>query len=148
MLAHELAHVKHRDILIGSVAAAVAMAITFGARMAFWFGDDDNVVAGLLMMILAPIAAMLIQMAISRSREYDADAGGAEILGDGEPLARALEKIDAYAHRVPMNVNPAEASNYIINPLTGRKVAFTNLVLDATRRRRSGSGACAPLATV
>jgi heat shock protein HtpX len=124
VLAHELAHVKHHDILIGSVAAAVAMAIMFGTRMAFWFGDEDNVFAGLLMVILAPIAAMLIQMAISRSREFGADQGGAEILGDGEPLARALEKIDAYAHRVPMNVNPAEASNYIINPLAGSKVAF------------------------
>jgi heat shock protein HtpX len=127
VLSHELSHVRHRDILIGSVAAAVAMGIIFGARMAFWFGDEDNVVAGLLMMILAPVAAMLIQMAISRSCEFNADAGGAELLGTGEPLARALEKIDAYAHRVPMNVNPAEASNYIINPFSGRKVAFTNI---------------------
>lgn len=127
VLAHELAHVKHRDILIGSVAAAVALAITFAARMAFWFGDDDNFVASLLMMILAPIAAILIQMAISRSREYGADAGGAEMLGTGEPLARALQKIDAYAHRVPMNVNPAEASNYIINPLAGSKAAFASM---------------------
>jgi heat shock protein HtpX len=95
--------------------------------MAFWFSDDDNVIGGLLMMILAPIAAMLIQMAISRSREYGADAGGAEFMGTGEPLARALEKIDAYARQVPMNVNPAEASNYIINPLAGSKVAFANL---------------------
>jgi len=127
VLAHELAHVKHRDILIGSVAAAVAMAITFAARMAFWFGDEDNVFAGLLMMILAPIAAILIQMAISRSREYGADAGGAEFMGTGEPLARALEKIDGYARQVPMNVNPAEASNYIINPLAGSKAAFANM---------------------
>ncbi len=127
VLAHELAHVKHRDILIGSVAAAVALAITFAARMAFWFGDDDNFVASLLMMILAPIAAILIQMAISRSREYGADAGGAEMLGTGEPLASALQKIDAYAHRVPMNVNPAEASNYIVNPLAGSKAAFANM---------------------
>jgi heat shock protein HtpX len=127
VLSHELSHVRHRDILIGSVAAAVAMGIVFAARMAFWFGDDDNVVAGLLMMILAPIAAMLIQMAISRSCEYNADAGGAELLGTGEPLARALEKIDAYAHRVPMDVNPAQASAYIINPLTGRKMQFANL---------------------
>jgi heat shock protein HtpX len=127
VLAHELSHVRHRDILIGSVAAAVAMAITFAARMAFWFGDDDNLAAGLLMMILAPVAAILIQMAISRSCEFHADEGGAELLGTGEPLARALAKIDAYAHRVPMNVNPAEASLFIINPFAGRKVAFANL---------------------
>jgi len=128
VLAHELSHVRHRDILISSVAAAVAMAITFGARMAFWFGgDDDNFVAGLLMMILAPIAAILVQMAISRSCEFGADAGGAELLGTGEPLAQALQKIDAYAHRVPMNVNPAEASLFIVNPFSGRKVAFANL---------------------
>ena len=127
VLAHELSHVRHRDILIGSVAAAVAMGITFAARMAFWFSDDDNLIGGLLMMILAPVAAMLIQMAISRSCEYNADAGGADLLGTGEPLARALEKIDAYARRVPMDVNPAEASNYIINPFSGRKVAFTSI---------------------
>jgi heat shock protein HtpX len=103
------------------------MAITFAARMAFWFGDDDNFIAGLLMMILAPIAAVLIKMAISRSCEFNADAGGKELVGTGEPLARALHKIDAYARRVPMDVNPAEASNFIINPFTGRRVAFTSL---------------------
>lgn len=127
VLAHELSHVRHRDILIGSVAAAVAMGITFAARMAFWFGDDDNFVGGLLMMILAPIAAVLIQMAISRSCEFSADAGGAELLGTGEPLARALQKIDAYAHKVPMDVNPAEASNFIINPFSGRRSGLTKM---------------------
>jgi len=127
VLAHELSHVKHRDILIGSVAAAVALAITFAARMAFWFGGDNNFVASLLMMILAPMAAMLIQMAISRSREYEADAGGARLCGTGEPLANALEKIEVYAKRVPMNVPQAEASAYIINPLTGRKLQFAGL---------------------
>ena len=126
VLAHELSHVKLRDILIGSVAAAVALAITFAARMAFWFGGD-NVIASLLMMILAPLAAMLIQMAISRSREFDADAGGARLCGTGEPLARALEKIEASAKRVPMSVPQAEASAYIINPLTGRKMQFASL---------------------
>ncbi len=103
VLAHEMSHVRHRDILIGSVAAAVAMAITFVARIAFWgamFGggrddEDNNVVGALLMMILAPVAAGLVQMAISRSREYEADRGAAELLGQGEPLARALEKIEA-----------------------------------------------------
>ena len=125
VLAHELAHVKHRDILIGSVAAAVAMAITFVVRIALWTtllgGDDDDgplgIIGVLAMLILAPLAAALIQMAISRSREYEADAGGAAMLGTGEPLARALEKIDAYAKRIPMQkVNPAQESAFIINP--------------------------------
>lgn len=138
VLAHELAHVKHRDILISSVAAAVAMAITFAARMAMWgamFGgmgrsDDDeggNVFGLLAMMILAPLAAMLIQMAISRSREFEADRGAAEMIGTGEPLARALEKLELASKRVPMNVNPAMAQAFIINPLTGRKASFAKL---------------------
>jgi heat shock protein HtpX len=125
VLAHEMAHVKHRDILIGSVAAAVAMGITLLARMLMWGtmlgGDDDDnplgIVGLLAMVILAPLAAALIQMAISRSREYEADAGGARMLGDGEPLARALEKIDVYAKKIPMaRVNPAQENAFIINP--------------------------------
>jgi heat shock protein HtpX len=135
VLAHELSHVRNRDILIGSVAAAVAMGITFVARIAmfgaiFGGGDDDeggNIIGLLLLVILAPIAAMLIQMALSRSREYEADHDGAALLGNGEPLARALAKIEAYAQRVPMNVNPAQATAYIVNPLTGRRVNFANL---------------------
>jgi heat shock protein HtpX len=136
VLAHELSHVRNRDILIGSVAAAVAMGITFVARIAMWgaiFGgggddDDGGGILGLLALtILAPIAAMLLQMALSRSREYEADHDGAELLGTGEPLARALEKIEAYAKRVPMNVNPAQATAYIVNPLTGRKINFSGL---------------------
>ena len=79
------------------------------------------------MMILAPIAAVMLQMALSRSREYEADHSGAELLGTGEPLARALEKIEAYAKQVPMNIDPAQATAYIINPLTGRKVSFAGL---------------------
>jgi heat shock protein HtpX len=125
VLAHELAHVKHRDILIGSIAAAVAMAITFVVRIALWTtllgGDDDDsplgIIGVLALVLLAPLAAALIQMAVSRSREYEADAGGAAMLGDGEPLARALEKIDAFAKRVPMQkVSPAQESAFIINP--------------------------------
>jgi heat shock protein HtpX len=136
VLAHELSHVRNRDILIGSVAAAIALAITFIARIAmfgaiFGGGDDEdgggNIIGLLALAILAPLAAGLIQMALSRSREYQADASGARLLGEGEPLARALQKIEAYAKRVPMDVNPAEASLYIINPLTGRKVNFANL---------------------
>jgi heat shock protein HtpX len=138
VLAHELSHVRNRDILISSVAAAVALGITMIARMLMFgamFGglggggrDRGNNVFGLLaMMILAPIAAALLQMALSRSREFEADRSGAELLGTGEPLARALEKIDAYAKQVPMDVDPAHATAYIINPLTGRQVQFANL---------------------
>jgi heat shock protein HtpX len=136
VLAHEMAHVEHRDILITSVAAAVAMGITLLARMAMWGallgggrGDDreGNVFGALAMMVLAPIAAAMLQMALSRSREFEADRGGAALIGDGEPLARALQKIEAYAKQVPMNVDPAHATAYIINPLTGRNVQFANL---------------------
>ena len=137
VLAHELSHVKNRDILIGSVAAAVALGITFLARMAMWgamFGggsrdneNGGNIFAALAMMILAPVAAGLMQMALSRSREFQADASGAHLLHGGESLARALEKIEAYAKQVPMNISPAQAQAYIINPLSGRKVEFANL---------------------
>jgi len=138
VLAHELSHVHNRDILIGSVAAAVALGITFLARMLMWgaiFGGigggdrrrGENPLGLIAMMILAPIAAALLQMALSRSREFEADRSGADLLGTGEPLARALEKIDAYAKQIPMNVDPALATAYIINPLTGRKANFANL---------------------
>ena len=139
VLAHELSHVANRDILITSVAAAAAMGITFAARMAMWgamlggFGGggnrdrEGNIFGTLAMMILAPVAAVMLQMALSRSREFEADHSGAELLGTGEPLARALEKIDAYAKQVPMNIDPAQATAYIINPLSGRKVNFAGL---------------------
>jgi heat shock protein HtpX len=138
VLAHELAHVRNRDILIGSVAAAIAMGITFIARMAMWGsmfgmgGDDDEGGGGLgilFMAILAPIAAVLLQMAISRSREFEADRVGARLAGSGEPLARALEKLHETAKKVPMNVNPAQAQAYIVNPFTGRHVSFVNLFM-------------------
>lgn len=138
VLADELSHVRNRDILISSVAAAVALGITMIARMLMFgamFGGlggggrnrGNNVFGLLAMMILAPIAAALLQMALSRSREFEADRSGAELLGTGEPLARALEKIDAYAKQVPMDVDPTHATAYIINPLTGRQVQFANL---------------------
>ncbi|MDQ1396067.1 MAG: heat shock protein HtpX [Acidimicrobiaceae bacterium] len=137
VLAHEISHVGNRDILIGSVAAAVAMSITFVARMAMWgaiFGggggrdrDGENPLALLALAILAPLAAGLLQMALSRSREYEADRSGAQLIGDGEPLARALAKLEAGVRQVPMNVNPAQAQAYIVNPLTGRKVQWGNL---------------------
>jgi len=122
VLAHEMSHVKNRDILIGSVAAALAMGVTFIARMVMWgaiFTGNDregggNIFGVLAMAILAPIAALLIQMAISRSREFEADRSGALLAGDGEPLARALEKIEAYAKQVPMDVPPAQATAYIV----------------------------------
>ena len=134
VMAHELMHVKHRDILIGSVAAAIATAISFVAQMAMFssmFGgrDDDedaNPLAVLAVALLAPIAASLIQMAVSRSREFEADRGAAALLGTGEPLARALERIETVAARTPMAVPPAQASAYIHNPLA------------EARRRRSG----------
>src|SRR5919206_1694925 len=133
VLAHELSHVGNRDILIGSVAAAIAMGITFAARMAMWgaiFGggggrdNNRNPIGELAFALLAPVAAMLLQMSLSRSREFEADRSGALLLGTGEPLARALEKIEAGARQIPMDVNPAQAQAYIINPLTGRKMSF------------------------
>jgi heat shock protein HtpX len=134
VLAHELSHVGNRDILIGSVAAAIAMGITFVARMAMWgaiFGGghdrDRNPIGELAFALLAPIAAMFLQMALSRSREFEADRSGALLLGEGEPLARALEKIEAGAKRIPMDVNPAQAQAYIVNPLTGREMSFRKL---------------------
>src|SRR5919199_4505198 len=137
VLAHEISHVSNRDILIGSVAAAVAMGITFIARMAMWGAmlggggrDDDrgaNPLALLAFSLLAPLAAMIIQMALSRSREYEADRSGARLLHDGEPLARALAKLEQGVKAIPMDVNPAQATKYIVNPLTGRKVQFANL---------------------
>ena len=128
VLAHELSHVRNRDILISSVAAAVAMGILFVSRFALFFGDEDsNPIAAIAMVILAPLAAMCLQAALSRSREFEADASGAHLLHDGESLARALEKIDSAAKTTPMKIDPAHASAYIINPLTGRKMQFANL---------------------
>lgn len=126
VMAHELMHVRNRDILIGSVAAAIATAISAIAQMAYFaamFGggrdDEDrpNPLAVLLISMLAPLAASLIQMAVSRSREFEADRSAAELLGTGEPLARALEKIETLAIRMPMSVSPAQAQAYIHNPL-------------------------------
>lgn len=123
VLAHELAHIRNRDILIGSVAAAIGMAITFVANMMMWgaiFGGGDrdrNPIGQLAFAILAPIAAAIIQAAVSRSREFQADASAAKLLGGGEPLARALEKLEMGANNIPVNVNPNQASAYIVNPL-------------------------------
>lgn len=132
VLAHELSHVRNRDILIGSVAAAIAMAITFLARILLWGGvygggrrDRRGNPLGLLaLVVLAPLAATIIQLALSRARESQADLSGAELVGTGRPLAGALRKLDASARRVPMDVDPAHASAYIVNPLTGRRISF------------------------
>lgn len=132
VLAHELAHVKHRDILIGSVAATLAGAIMMVASMARWaamfggFGDRDDDGGGMIgliaMSIFAPIAAMLIQMAISRSREYAADAAGASFAGSPRGLASALQKIAVSSRRVPMKAEPATAHMFIMNPLSGKSL--------------------------
>ncbi len=126
VVAHELGHVLHRDILISSVAGMLAAAITFMARMAFWFGgsrdDEDrgNGIAAIAMMILAPIAAMLIQMAISRSREYDADAASAKYVGSPYPLIGGLQKLDSWSKQIPMDASPGTAHMFIIKPFTGQ----------------------------
>jgi len=135
VLAHEISHVGNRDILITSVAASVAMGITMIATFARFgaiFGGggrnrNDNIFGVLALAILAPLAAGLLQMALSRSRELEADHSGAVLIGDGEPLARALIKLDHAAKAIPMDVAPAQAQKYIVNPLSGRKVQFANL---------------------
>jgi heat shock protein HtpX len=129
VLAHELAHIKHRDILIGTVAASIAGAISYLAHMAQWamiFGggrDDEEGGGGfagmLVMMIVGPIAALLVQLAISRSREYEADRGGAEIAGSPLYLARALGKLQMASERIPMQANPATSHMFIVSPLSG-----------------------------
>lgn len=123
VIAHELAHIKNRDILIGSVAATIAGAINVLYYIGFFFGggddDDGSPIVSLLMLIVAPIAAMLIQMAISRSREFGADQGGAEISGKPLSLASALQSLEQGVDRIPMQANLASAHMFIVNPLRG-----------------------------
>ncbi|HET9364300.1 MAG TPA: zinc metalloprotease HtpX [Candidatus Angelobacter sp.] len=124
VLAHELGHVRNRDILTSSIAATLAGAITILARMGFWFGlggdsRDRDRSGGLLMIILAPLAAMLIQLWVSRTREYEADATGAHITHNPYALARALQKLDAYSKRIPMAATPSTAHLFIVQPLFG-----------------------------
>ncbi len=139
VLAHELGHVQNRDILTSSIAATLAGAITMIARMGYWaslFGGGGQGgggrqrggggIGGLFMLIVAPFAAMLIQLAVSRSREYEADATGAKTTGNPYALASALEKIDAYSKRVPMVASPSSAHLFIAQPLVGGGM-FTNL---------------------
>ena len=152
VLAHELAHVKHRDILIGSIAATMAGAIMMIASMARWaalfgFGgrddDDGGGMIGLIAMsILAPIAAMLIQMAISRSREYAADAAGASFAGSPYGLASALQKISSASRQIPMKAEPATAHMFIMNPLSGKSLInlfSTHPPVEQRIRRLTGS---------
>ncbi|MBI5214093.1 MAG: zinc metalloprotease HtpX [Nitrospirae bacterium] len=130
VIAHELAHIKHRDILVSTIAATIAGAISYLAQMAQWaaiFGggrhDDEeggsNPIAAIVMMIVGPIAAMLVQMAISRSREYGADAGGARIAGNPMHLANALKKLHMASQQIRMDANPATSHMFIVNPLSG-----------------------------
>jgi len=141
VLAHELAHVKHRDILISSVAATIAAAIMMAARFALFFGGnrDDregaNPATLLLMMVLAPLAAGLIQAAISRSREFAADAGGAAIAGSPLGLVNALRKIEAISQRVPLDANPATAHMFIVKPFSGGGVLALFSTHPPTERR-------------
>ncbi len=134
VLAHEMSHIKNRDILIGSIAATMAGAIMILANMARWslfFGgmrdDEDDgglgIVGVIVMAIIAPIAALIIQMAISRSREYLADETGAKLAGTPLGLANALEKLALYSRKVPLNANPATAHMFIVNPLSGSSIA-------------------------
>jgi heat shock protein HtpX len=129
VLAHELGHVKNRDILISSIAATLASAITYLARMAMWFGSgrrdtetgrrDRSPVGGLLMIFLAPIAALLIRMAISRTREFSADATSARTLGTAQPMISALQKLDSVGKQIPLEASPSMSHMYIMQPFSG-----------------------------
>ena len=129
VIAHELAHVKNRDMLLLTITATLAGAISNLAHFGLFFGgdEDDNPATGLLMVILAPIAAMLIQLAVSRQREFKADAVGAQISGRPLGLANALRKLDAAAHRIPMHVSPAVAPLAQVNPLAAFGGGLTKL---------------------
>jgi heat shock protein HtpX len=127
VLAHELAHIQHRDILIQTIASAIGAAITYLAYMMLWFGGDNDsplsLVASLAMVLLAPIAASIIQLSISRQREYSADAGGAQICGNPESLASALLRLEQGAANIPMQVNQASEPLYIVKPFSAKGMA-------------------------
>ncbi len=133
VLAHELSHVKNRDVLVSTIAATLAGAITYLAHMLQWSAfmggrssDDEegsNPIAAIALAIVAPIAAMLVQLAVSRSREFQADATGAQIAGRSQGLAQALGKLEMAAHAIPMQANPATAHLFIVNPLSGAAIA-------------------------
>lgn len=125
VIAHELSHVKHRDVLISTIAAILAGAMTWVAYMTMWGGGNrrSNPLVGLLILIFAPLAAGLIRMAISRSREFEADRMGAELVGSGRGLARSLQKLDAASRRIPLRVPDGQSSLFIVQPLTGSDMA-------------------------
>ena len=127
VVAHELAHIRNRDVLIQSIAATIGGAITYLAYMLMWFGGDDESPLGLIgslaLVILAPIAASLIQLAVSRQREYSADATGAQICGNPESLASALLRLEESAKEIPMQVNQAAEPLYIVKPFSGGGIA-------------------------
>jgi heat shock protein HtpX len=135
VIGHELSHIKHRDILISTIAAIIAGVISYAAYMAMWFGGGRDrresspldLIALILTIVLAPIAAALIQMAISRSREFAADAAGARLAGGPEGLISALKKLEDANHRIPMNVSPSASHMFIVMPLSMDKSAFTDL---------------------
>lgn len=163
VIAHELAHVKNRDMLLQTVTATFAGAISYLGQMAIWGallggGDEDEGGAGgLVMLILAPVAASVVQMAISRQREFKADAVGAEICGRPLALAGALQKLDSYAHRIPMHVSPAAAPLAQVNPLSASRSGISKLfsthppteervaALEAIARGRESGGRPSPL---
>ncbi len=132
VIAHELSHVRNYDILTSSIAATIAGAITWVARMGFWFGgggDDRNRgsgLVGILMLFLAPLAALLLQLGISRQREYQADASGVKMVGHANGLISALEKLGAYNKRIPMDVAPTTSALMIVQPLSAREM-FSSL---------------------
>ena len=138
VLAHELAHVGNRDVLVTSIAAAIATGISYLANLVAWlpfFGasnaeDDEgspNLLGLLVAALVAPLAATILQLALSRSQEFEADAAGARLIGDGTPLARALAKLERAARALPMAVDPAQAAKYVVNPLTSRHLSFAGL---------------------
>ena len=142
VIAHELGHVKNRDILISSIAATLASAITMLAQLAFFFGgrrsDDEehgSPFAAIFMMLLAPIAAGLIQMAISRTREYSADAAAAKACGAPQGLINALQKLEGWSKRIPMDASPATAHMFIIKPFTGQSMMRLFSTHPATEQR-------------
>jgi heat shock protein HtpX len=138
VLAHEMAHIRNRDILIGSIAAAIATAISFLANMAMFAGlfggssDEDDGPSGaslLIMAIVAPMAAGMLQMAVSRSREFEADRVGSQISGEPLALASALRRLERVSQQAPMDITPAQASAWIVNPLTGNRRDMSRLFM-------------------
>ena len=123
VIAHELSHIKHKDILISTMAATIASAVVLLSRWSVFFGSDDSsAISAIAIAIIAPVAATLVQTAISRSREYEADAGSARVTGNPEALAGALMKLSNMSRVVPMGANPATAHMFIVNPLSGSTI--------------------------